>query len=238
MTCSTTAAAVLVAAGNSTRMGGALRKPHLVLAGRSILEHTCAAFAAVPAVRELVLVVHEGDLERVTALAAGGGAFAKVRAIVAGGRERTDSVRVGVEAVGPTAEVVLVHDAARPLIRPETIEAAIEVAARDGAALVAVPVRDTLKSAPDGSHSVATVDRSTIWAAQTPQAFRASIARELFARAAREKLVATDDAALYERFIGPVTLVHGEWSNLKITSPEDLAIAEAMLAWRAREAHA
>jgi 2-C-methyl-D-erythritol 4-phosphate cytidylyltransferase len=120
-------------------------------------------------------------------------------------------------------------------VLPATIERAVEVAAREGAALVAIAVRDTLKNAPDGAHAVATVDRSTLWAAQTPQAFRAAVLRELLARAAADAWVPTDDAALYERYVGPITLVPGEATNLKITTPEDLVLASAILAQRAKE---
>lgn len=227
------AAAVIVAAGRSERMGGAVRKPFLEIAGRSLLEHACAAFASVAAVREVVLVVHADDVDRVRALG-----LLKVTAVVPGGAERTDSVRAGVAALPSGAEVALVHDAARPLVRPATIEAAIATAAREGAALVAVPVRDTLKSSPDGRRAVATIDRSTVWAAQTPQAFRTSVLRELLERARRESVTATDDAALHERYLGPIALVRGDESNINVTTPEDLAIAEAILSRRRSEAQA
>jgi 2-C-methyl-D-erythritol 4-phosphate cytidylyltransferase len=229
------AAAVLVAAGNSTRMGAGERKPFLTLAGRSVLEHTCAAFEACAQVTALVLVVHPDDVGRVGELAKRVPALAKVRAVVPGGAQRSDSVRLGVAAVPSECELVLVHDAARALILPATIEAALETAAREGAALVAVPVRDTLKSSPDGVRATHTVDRSTLWAAQTPQVFRTRELSEMLARALAEKFSPTDDAALYERYVGPVPLVRGDESNLKLTTPADLEIAEAILARRARE---
>jgi len=231
------ASAVLVAAGDSTRMGGVsahgVRKPLLRIGGRSLLELSCAAFDAVAHVRSIVVVSHRDDVETIRALAGSNAALRKVVAVVSGGAQRTDSVRIGVAAVPPESDVVLVLDAARPLIESATIELAIATAQREGGALVATPVRDTLKSAPHGTHSTATIDRSTIWAAQTPQAFRASVLRELLARAAKEGLTPTDDAALYERFVGPIALVRGSPSNLKITVPEDLDIAEAILARRA-----
>lgn len=234
MTHRPTAAAVLVAAGTSTRMGGTVRKPHLALAGRSILEHACAAFAELDEVTELVLVVHPDDIERITDLARTMPPLAKVRAVVRGGDSRTASVRAGVSAVSPGIEVIAVHDAARPLIRPEIIRQALQRAASDGAALVAVPVSDTLKSVPDGTHAATTLDRSTLWAAQTPQVFRAQLLRDLLERARHDTFVPTDDAALHERYVGPVPLVRGDPTNIKITTPDDLAIAEAILAQRAR----
>ena len=238
MTPTPNAAAVLVAAGNSTRMGAGERKPFRALGGRSILEHACAAFDASPSITALVLVVHREDVERVRELSARSPALAKVCAVVAGGAQRSDSVRLGVAAVPAECELVLVHDAARALVRSATIEAAVETAARLGSALVAVPVRDTIKSAPDGRCAQATVDRSALWAAQTPQAFRTRELALLLERAAAESFSPTDDAALHERYVGPVPLVRGDDTNLKITTPDDLEIAEAILSRRARELHA
>jgi 2-C-methyl-D-erythritol 4-phosphate cytidylyltransferase len=232
-------ACVLVAAGESTRMGGVeangARKPLLRLAGRPLIEHACAAFDAVGSVGAIVIVAHRDDVEALERLARESPALAKVARVVAGGAQRTDSVRLGVEQVGPASEIVLVHDAARPLIAPATIERAIEVAAREGAALTAIRVSDTLKSSSDGRRASATLDRSTVWAAQTPQAFRAQLLRELLERAQRDGFTPTDDAALYERYVGPIALVEGERSNLKVTVPEDLAVAEAILALRAQK---
>lgn len=228
------AAAVLVAAGSSTRMGAGERKPFLRLAGRTILEHACAAFDACEAVHALVLVVHGDDVERVRQLAATSPALAKVRAVVAGGAQRSDSVRIGIAATPADCEWVLVHDAARALIRTATISAALATAVQHGSALVAVPVRDTLKSAPDGEHASATVDRSKLWAAQTPQVFRRADLAAWLARAQAEGFSPTDDAALCERYVGPVPLVRGDDTNLKITTPDDLEIAEAILSRRAR----
>jgi 2-C-methyl-D-erythritol 2,4-cyclodiphosphate synthase len=155
--------------------------------------------------------------------------------VVPGGDQRTRSVHAGVAAVSKECELVLVHDAARALVRPATIASAIETAAREGAALVAVRVADTLKSAPDGSRAAQTVDRSALWAAQTPQAFRTAELRELLERARTDGFVPTDDAALYERYVGPIPLVRGDPTNLKITTPDDLALAEAILAARTKD---
>ncbi len=233
-----TAAAVLVAAGESTRMrssSGGVRKPLMRLAGRALVEHACAAFDAAPSVGALVIVAHRDDVETLERLARTSPAMRRVIRVVAGGAQRTDSVRAGVEAAPAHFDVVLVHDAARPLITPAVIESAVALAAREGAALVAAPVSDTLKRSSDGLRAEATLEREHVWAAQTPQAFRASLLRELLARAQRESFTPTDDAALYERYVGPIPLVRGERSNLKVTVPEDLVIAEAILAQRASE---
>lgn len=229
------AAAVLVAAGRSTRMQlpEGVRKPLLRLEGRTVLEHAAAAFAACPAVRELVVVCLPEDEAAVRELAARSPALERLTAVVPGGAERTDSVLAGVRATGEGAELVAVHDAARPLVRPEVVAAALALAAREGAAVVAVPVSDTIKHSVDGVHADRTLDRSTLWAAQTPQVFRRATLLELLEHAAREGRRSTDDAALWELGVGPVPLVRGDSTNLKITTPTDLEVAAAILRARA-----
>ena len=224
--------AILVAAGNSTRMGGGERKPWRTLRGRPLVWHTLRAFEAAAAVTEVVLVGHPDDLERLRAFGAGEAVSSKLRAVVPGGAQRTDSVRAGVEACDPEAQVLLVHDAARALIEADTIEHAVRTAWTRDAALVAVPVRDTLKRSDAEGRASETLDREGLWAAQTPQAFRAERLREALARAAEEGWTPTDDAALYERYFGAVPIVEGRSSNLKVTCAEDLVLAEAILAHR------
>ncbi len=238
---SPTAAAVLVAAGNSTRMaarGVTERKPWLELAGTSILEHTLRAFNAADTISEVVIVTHPDDVDTVKKLVAENPTFAKVRAVTEGGAERADSVRLGVFWCGFDVDVIAVHDAARPLIEPATIDETVRRAAIDGAALVALAVRDTIKlmseDCPGRAQVESTLDRSLLFAAQTPQAFRATKFRELIGRAELERLSLTDDSALWERYEGPVTVVPGTPTNLKITSPEDLELASTLLANRDR----
>lgn len=227
--------AVLVAAGSSTRLGltGGLRKPFVVLAGRTVLEHAAAAFDACPAVRELVIVAREEDHPFLRELARSSPALAKLGALIEGGATRTDSVRAGVQAASAESELVAIHDAARPLISPQTLNAALELAGREGAALVAVPANDTTKRVDAEGRAVETLDRSKLWLAQTPQVFRRAAFLELLARAASEGFSPTDDAALHERYVGPVPISPGDSTNLKITRPTDLEIAAALL--RARD---
>lgn len=227
--------AVIVAAGQSTRMArtdddaARARKPFLVLEGRTVLEHACAAFDAVDAVREIVVVGHPDDLERIARMAAVSSSMRKVKHFVAGGELRVDSVRAGVAATSSDVALLAIHDAARPLVRPETIRSALVTASERGAALVAIPVADTIKTSPDGMCAERTLHRSVLWSAQTPQVFRARAFRELLARAQAEGLRPTDDSAIYETYVGPVPLVPGDAHNLKITTPEDLVIAAAIL---------
>jgi len=235
------AAAIIVAAGNSTRMTGTggVRKPRLLLDGIPILERTCALFNDIAEVREIILVVHPDDIATVEQWTLDKPALDKVRAIVPGGKQRADSVRAGVFWCGFDMQVILVHDAARPLVRPSVLRAAIATAFREGAALVAAPVQDTIKElAPgpkDAPRAARTLDRSLLWAAQTPQVFDAVELRKLVAEAVEVGFSPTDDAALWERYRGPVPIVESDASNLKITTPVDLEIATAILRARAAE---
>ena len=207
------------------------RKPFLRVAGRTVLEHTAAAFDACPEVHEIVIVAQAGDVQRIRELAQSNPVFRKLSAVVPGGAERTDSVREGVRATDAGSVVVAIHDAARLLIRSETIGRAIRCAQQRGAALVAVPVQDTIKRSADGEHSAETLERSELWAAQTPQVFQRAQILELLER--ESDVPPTDDAALFERFIGPIPIVRGESTNLKMTTPTDLEIVRALLKLRA-----
>jgi 2-C-methyl-D-erythritol 4-phosphate cytidylyltransferase len=150
-------------------------------------------------------------------------------ALVHGGPERQDSVRLGLAALDADCEVVVIHDAARPFIAPEIIDRSVAVAAECGGALVAVPARDTLKRVDKNGLVVETVPRQDLWLAQTPQTFRVPLIRAAHTRALTEGVVATDDAALVEWAGGKVQVVLGDARNFKITTPEDLRLAEVML---------
>lgn len=223
---------VIVAAGRSTRMSSAERmprKPFLVLEGMTVLEHAARAFDEISAVVEIVIVGNADDLARLKKLAADAPALRKTSAVVAGGVERVDSVRAGVAAIRSDTALVAIHDAARPLITRYTIERALTLAAEKGAALVAVPVADTIKTSQDGKHAQSTLDRSVLWAAQTPQVFRAAEFRSLLEKAKQDAFRPTDDAALYERYVGAIPICEGDPSNFKLTTPGDLAIAASLL---------
>ncbi|MCZ6598467.1 MAG: 2-C-methyl-D-erythritol 4-phosphate cytidylyltransferase [Planctomycetota bacterium] len=229
------ASAVIVAAGGSARMGTTLaRKPLLDLGDRPILEHACAAFQASERTVELIVVAHPEDADTIRQWVAEREAFAKVLGVVDGGGERAESVRLGVKWCSFDVDVICVHDAARPLVEPAGIDATIDCAAARGAAILALPVRDTLKSSPDGRVVDRTVDRNGLWAAQTPQAFQAGPFREMLARAEEDSFSPPDDASLWERYEGPVAIVEGSPDNLKVTTPADLELARAVLASRMR----
>lgn len=236
-----TAAVVLVAAGRSSRMQAAgevpaqrRRKPWLELDGVSVIERSLQALCAAPAVREVVVVAHPDDIEAFQRACAEQEAWGRVVAVVPGGEERADSVRLGAFWCSFDLDVIAVHDAARPLVRPELVQRACEVAAGEGAALLVAPVVDTIKQSGDGTRADETLDRSKLWAAQTPQVFQTKPFKGLVSRAQSEGFSPTDDAALWERYIGGVHLVESDRSNLKVTTPIDLVLAEAVLAERAR----
>jgi 2-C-methyl-D-erythritol 4-phosphate cytidylyltransferase len=225
-------AALVLAAGRGERLGHELPKAFVPLAGRALLLRALEALCAVPELEWLVPVVAERDLPRLRALgpelAAVPGLLGRLAPPVAGGALRQDSVRAGLAALPPELELVAVHDAARPLVRPAAVSAVIAAARREGAAILAAPVPDTIKRV-RGGRVLETPDRSECWAAQTPQVFRASLLREALEKALAEGFLATDDAQLVERLGAPVRVVPGDPGNLKVTHPEDLAAAERWL---------
>jgi 2-C-methyl-D-erythritol 4-phosphate cytidylyltransferase len=209
-------------------MGG-VRKPFVDLAGEPMLLHAVRPFLAHRAVEWVIVVLAPEDASRPPAWLTG--LDPRVR-VVAGGAERGDSVRLGLEAVPEEADVVLIHDAARPLVTVAEVERAAAAAARGVGAVVAVPVVDTLKQADSRRHVIATREREGLWQAQTPQAFPRAMIVEAYRRAARDGVAATDDAALVERCGGDVVLIEGSRANIKVTTPDDLELARALLAAR------
>ena len=210
---------------------GSVDKVFVPLAGVPLIARTLRAFQACPAVSRLVLVLALENLERGRSLAAEGG-FGKVSAVCAGGPRRQDSVRLGLEALGE-CDWVAVHDGARPLVTQALIERALEAARETGAAVPALPIVDTVKETGASRSIVRTVDRGRLFAVQTPQVFR----YDLLLRAHREiERDVTDDAAMLEALGLPVRVFPGERRNIKITTPEDLELAEAILSTRARVA--
>lgn len=224
--------AVIVAAGRGTRMGAADNKIFLPLSGRPVLAHALEAFERCATVSRIAIVVASGEEARIAEIARGNG-IAKLAAIVPGGAERQDSVYLGLEALD--TEGVLVHDAARPLVTPAQIEACCLAAEAHGASALAVPVKDTIKIADEDGFIVATPERRTLRAVQTPQAFRREELMEAHRLARADGAAATDDAMLLERLGRKVAIVDGDYGNLKITTPEDLPVAELLLSRRREE---
>ena len=220
---------MIVAAGRSRRMGGhdKLWAPLPAPNGRTrpLLAYALAPFQASPAVDRIALVVADNALQRSQALVRDEG-FDKVCAVVAGGARRQDSVRAGLEALGHCAWAI-VHDGARPLVTPELIERGLTEARATGASCCALPVSDTVKEADSAGTIARTLERAGLWLAQTPQTFRYDLLLEAHKHARSNT---TDDAALVEGLGGRVRLYPGSPRNLKVTTPQDLALVEALLA--------
>jgi 2-C-methyl-D-erythritol 4-phosphate cytidylyltransferase/2-C-methyl-D-erythritol 2,4-cyclodiphosphate synthase len=207
-------------------MGGPAPKQLLELGGMSVLRRSLETFDRHPSVTEIVIVLHESLMAGSNAHI---GPIEKPHAIVAGGARRQDSVANGVMAVNPEADIVLVHDAARPFVSAPLIDRVIEAAARDGAAVPAVRVRETVKRVDAASRVVAaTIPRDEVWLAQTPQGFRRDLLAKAIAGNRHDE--ATDESMLLERGGSPVTIVEGDSENVKITTPEDLEAARLRMA--------
>ncbi|MFA4844775.1 MAG: 2-C-methyl-D-erythritol 4-phosphate cytidylyltransferase [Candidatus Margulisiibacteriota bacterium] len=226
--------ALITAGGSGQRMGRPkprhLRrrgKQFLKLNGRPMLAWTLAACQKCPDIDGIILVVSPDQIKLAKRLDQ-----KKVIAIVAGGRERPDSVRHGLDWLPDSAEIVAIHDGARPAITPALLTASIKGARKHGAVVVGVPVKDTIKRVTRYELRVTkTVDRSDLWQAQTPQAFQVKIIKKAYAKPAGR---ATDDAMLVEKSGIKVKMVMGSYENLKVTTPEDLKIMSAILAGRSK----
>jgi len=221
-------AAILVAAGKGVRMGAGVDKLFLEVAGRPVVAHTWQRFNDVKCIAEIVLVVRDGMQKSFAELAARFHLTKPFR-IVAGGAERQDSVWNGLEALPVTAEIVAIHDAARPCASDELIATTVQAAEETGAAVAAQPVTDTIKESADGRLIQHTLDRSKLWAVQTPQSFRVEVIRRALAEVRRRRLVFTDDTAACELIGQPVRLVSSIAPNPKVTVPGDLPFIEMLL---------
>jgi 2-C-methyl-D-erythritol 4-phosphate cytidylyltransferase len=219
---------VVVAAGRSTRVGGGVPKQYFPIDGVPVLLRAVRPFASHPDVAQVVVVLPPGEAERPPDFLAG--LVGEALVVVAGGRERADSVAAGLQALRTECGIVLVHDGARPFVDRSVIDAVIGHARGGHGAIAAVPVSDTIKEAvgPDPTLVGRTVPRDGLWRAQTPQGFPRSMLEEAYARAGAGAGGATDEASLVEASGGIVRLVPDSPRNIKITTREDLALAEAL----------
>ena len=222
-------AAIIPAAGSGVRMGLATPKQFFELDGTPILIHTLQVFQQVESIGHIIVVVPQESCawveEQVRKFH-----ISKIFKVIAGGKHRQDSVLAGLEALPPEIELVLVHDGVRPFVPVSVIDNCLQEAEAEGAAMAAIPVKDTLKAVSTEKEIEQTIDRSGIWQAQTPQASDISLLKRAFAEAAKHKdFIATDEAALLERINVPVMVVEGSEKNIKITRPEDIILAKAIL---------
>jgi 2-C-methyl-D-erythritol 4-phosphate cytidylyltransferase len=222
--------AIVLAAGRSTRMGGGPNKQFIELLGKPLVCYSLAAFEQCCVIDAIVLVRRPDCAEQADHI---GRQFKKIVAVADGGAERQNSVWNGLEKCDPATEIVAVHDGARPLVTPALIEATVASARSFGAGIAAMKVVDTIKEANEDKTVIRTVDRTKLWAVQTPQTVRFQLLREAYAKVIEKNVVVTDEAAAVERLGHRVDLVETGFLNLKITTPADLALAEALLRQRA-----
>lgn len=222
-----TIAAIIPAAGSGSRMNLDHPKQFHELCGKPILVHTVSAFLHHTDISQTVVVVPADWVESTRALFKQHGLDSASLSVVIGGKRRQDSVLAGFEKLDGSTDIVLVHDGARPLVSSELIRRCWQTIEQDGAAIAAVPVKDTLKKENSQQQVAETVDRNGLWQAQTPQGGNYQLMQQGFAKAKHTEV--TDEAMLLEMIGVPVTLVMGEETNLKITRPEDLSLAESIM---------
>jgi 2-C-methyl-D-erythritol 4-phosphate cytidylyltransferase len=213
-------------------MGGSVPKQFLALGGQPLILHSLRVFQASSVIEEVILAVPLNEMDYCLKEIVAKHRFTKVTKVVPGGHERQDSVRHALEAVHDDVDVVLVHDAVRPFLTEHMVDEVVKAARAKGAAIIALPMKDTVKQVGADHVIERTVDRQSLWLAQTPQAFRRDWLLAAHRKAHAEGIRATDDAYLIEWAGHPVSVVEGSGENIKVTRPEDMVIGEAILASR------
>jgi 2-C-methyl-D-erythritol 4-phosphate cytidylyltransferase len=226
--------AIIAAAGFGRRFGGSTKKQFQPLGGKPILAHSIGSFEE-SSVREIVLVIPEDSLSYCSEEIVGKFNFKKVIKFISGGGERQHSVRKGFNSLSGDTDVVVVHDGVRPFIGVDLIEKVIKGALKSGGAIVALPVKDTVKKSSYENYIEQTISRNCLWLAQTPQAFKYGVLKRAYEEAERDGFLGTDEASLVERIGVPVKLIEGSPMNLKITTEEDLRLAELVLKIKDRD---
>ena len=219
--------AVIVAAGTSKRMNDGVDKLFVHLSGRPLLAWTISRFESTEIIDEIIVVAREDEIAKVKVMTKSEG-FGKVITVVKGGAYRQQSTRNGLNAISNNSKVVLIHDGARPLIRTSDIKKIVESAQEYGAALLAVPSKDTVKEVRNGMVT-RTLPRDSVWLAQTPQGFRKELLQEAFSSAEKDGYVGTDEASLVERIGKDVAIVEGHSSNIKVTVTSDIGVVQSLL---------
>ncbi len=220
---------VLVGAGLGLRMGGPVKKPFLLLHNKPIFLHTVERFSRIDAVREIIFVTGDAEIHTLREQWQDTLSALKVKKIIPGGKRRQDSVYQGLCNVDPSMEIVLIHDAVRPLVKQEHIVAVINKVKETGAAILAAPMKATVKQVGINLLIQRTVPRNSLWMAQTPQGFQRELIAKVFDQFKNTDTEFTDDAQMVEQAGHPVYIVQGTDENIKITTPEDIRLAEALL---------
>ena len=220
--------AVIVAAGKGRRMGTEISKQFLPLCGKEILAHTVEKFEKAACIRDIILVTGGDALQDVRQMAQEYG-WKKIISVTEGGKERQDSVFLGLQQVPQDTEIVLIHDGVRPFVTEEILERSIAAAKETGGCVAGVPAKDTIKVCDAEGFAIATPDRSTLRQIQTPQTFRRKEILAAYEKAKADGFLGTDDASVAERGVFPVRVIMGSYRNIKITTKEDLLIGAAFL---------
>lgn len=228
--------AVVLAAGSGSRMRSNIKKQYMEINGKPLIYYAIKAFED-SFTDEVVLVVSPGDIDYCKAEIVDKYGFSKVKRIVEGGAERYDSVRLGLHAISEDTDYVMIHDGARPFVTEDIMQRSVDAAQECRACVVGMPVKDTIKVSDENGFAKATPDRKTLWMIQTPQTFEYSLIRKLYDKLEEDKeeikakgINITDDAMVVETFSDVlVKLVEGSYNNIKVTTPEDIGIAQAIL---------
>ena len=220
---------IIVAAGSGKRMKSTIAKQYIELKCRTILSYTVETFEKSDNIDEIILVTSQEAIDFVTKNIVNKYQFTKVKAVVAGGAERQDSVYNGLKKVSKDTDVVLIHDGVRPFVNDSYITKLESIAMEFGACVLGAPVKDTIKICDSEGYIVDTPNRSTLWLAQTPQCFKYDVIINAYEKAYKEGYTGTDDSVLVEKTGVKVKMVEGDYNNIKITTPEDLYIGEVIL---------
>jgi 2-C-methyl-D-erythritol 4-phosphate cytidylyltransferase len=220
---------IIAAAGMSNRMGSKINKQFIVIDNKPILAQTIEKFESCKYVDEIIVVSKEQEVEYCRKEIVRKYGYRKVTNIIKGGKERQDSIYNGIMALNERTDIVLTHDGARPFVRMESIISGIEGALEHGACVIGVPLKDTIKVIEDNNQVHHTPNRALLWAAQTPQCFQIDLLKEGYEYAISEGILGTDDSSLVEKKGYPVKMIMGTYDNIKITTPEDLVVAESIV---------
>ncbi|HVO67961.1 MAG TPA: 2-C-methyl-D-erythritol 4-phosphate cytidylyltransferase [Syntrophales bacterium] len=221
--------AIIPAGGSGKRMRENQSKQYLLLDGVPVLVHTLRVFQGSPMINEIFLIVPEDDIEFVRQSLVEKYDISKVSRILPGGRERQDSVKNGIDALVSDHDIVVIHDGVRPFVSEELVHTAIIEASNEDAATVGVPVKDTVKSVDDHALVRETLNRSGLWLTQTPQVFKLDVIKRAYEVAYEDNYYGTDDASLVERIGINVKMVRGSYDNIKITTKDDIVLAEGLI---------
>jgi 2-C-methyl-D-erythritol 4-phosphate cytidylyltransferase len=221
--------ALIPAAGMGRRMGKAMAKQFLLLGDMPMLAHTLLAFQRASEIDEVIPILSQEDMETCLRDVIERYHITKVKTLVVGGKERQDSVSHGLQKLEKDASIVLVHDGVRPFVTPGMIKETVDLARKGECVTVGVPIKDTIKEVDAKGIVRHTLERSKLWAIQTPQAFPLKVLMRAYEESHKHKIYGTDDATLVERAGGTVRVIMGSYENIKITTPEDLILAEEIL---------